>query len=275
MKNLTIVAVDYEHHALTKFAIEQTLKCVDALHVLTISDKQIYEDAALIQTTPVHDLMTYNMIMLKGLADLIITDHILFVQWDGMANNKDMWSDDFLKYDYIGAPWPNEPKGKDVGNGGFSLRSRRLLEACVDDYVKLLPKYNYAQEDACIGRDYRPFLEEKYKIQFAPFEVAAKFSYELGIYEKSFGFHGIWNVLGFSKRETAELYCKEMKWQGWNFHMWHHVINALWQRGHVDLVEHAVAQLKQNQPELLPDVCCLTSHHNVKNKQDLISLLHA
>ena len=32
--------------------------------------------------------------------------------------------------DYIGAPWPHFRDGHNVGNGGFSLRSRRLLEAC-------------------------------------------------------------------------------------------------------------------------------------------------
>ena len=43
---------------------------------------------------------------------------------------------DFLKWDYIGAPWPLsyeafvDPFGRHirVGNGGFSLRSRKFLE---------------------------------------------------------------------------------------------------------------------------------------------------
>lgn len=44
-KSITIVAIDYEHHELTKFAIEQTMKCVDVETVLTISDKEILPGA--------------------------------------------------------------------------------------------------------------------------------------------------------------------------------------------------------------------------------------
>src|SRR6185437_5908691 len=51
------------------------------------------------------------------------------------------WTDEFLKYDYIGAPWlvadwslrdfyfPDHLLGTwVVGNGGFSMRSKRFLE---------------------------------------------------------------------------------------------------------------------------------------------------
>jgi len=272
-KSITIVAIDYQHHELTKFAIEQTMKCVDVKDVLTISDKEILPGAGLIQTNPVHDMTQYNLIMLKGIADLIETDHALYVQWDGMANKPDRWTDDFLKYDYIGAPWPNEPQGRDVGNGGFSLRSRKLLNACLDPEVVLLPEHNFAQEDASIGRNFRPLLEQRYDIKFAPTHVASHFSYELGFYNNSFGFHGIWNVLGFGKRETAELYCRELKWTGWNFHYWHHIINALFQRKHMDLVELAVDKLKANQPELLPDIVELVSKHQLSRKDELLAIL--
>ena len=33
----------------------------------------------------------------------------------------------FFDYDYIGAPWPNNFVNR-VGNGGFSLRSKKFLE---------------------------------------------------------------------------------------------------------------------------------------------------
>lgn len=271
-KSITIVAIDYEHHELTRFAIEQTMKCVDVSAVLTISDKQILPGAGFIQTTPVNNLSQYNLIMLKGIADLIETDHALYVQWDGMANKADRWTDDFLKYDYIGAPWPSEPEGRNVGNGGFSLRSRKMLTACLDHEVVLLPEHNYAQEDASIGRNFRPLLEERYEVKYAPTHVASQFSYELGFYNNSFGFHGIWNVLGFGKRETAELYCKELKWTGWNYHYWHHIINALFQRKHIDLVEHAIAKLKENQPALLPSIVELVSKHQLSRKEELLAL---
>jgi hypothetical protein len=129
------------------------------------------------------------------------------------------------------------------------------------------------QEDASIGRNFRPLLEQRYNVEFAPTHVASHFSYELGFYNNSFGFHGIWNVLGFSKRETAELYCKELKWTGWNYHYWHHIINALFQRKHMDLVEVAVDKLKANQPELLPDIIELVSKHQLSRKPELLAIL--
>ena len=40
------------------------------------------------------------------------------------------WRPEFLDYDYIGAVWPHVLDKYNVGNGGFSLRSKALLEAC-------------------------------------------------------------------------------------------------------------------------------------------------
>src|SRR6266850_1256662 len=51
------------------------------------------------------------------------TSHILTIQWDGWVINPHLWNDDWLQYDYIGAPWDDGC----VGNGGFSLRSKRLM----------------------------------------------------------------------------------------------------------------------------------------------------
>ena len=60
----------------------------------------------------------------------------LIVQADGYVINPHSWTSEFLNYDYIGAPWPLtdsayiDPFGNHqrVGNGGFSLRSKKLLQ---------------------------------------------------------------------------------------------------------------------------------------------------
>jgi hypothetical protein len=65
------------------------------------------------------------------------TSHCLFMEWDSGILNPTCFSNDWLYFDYIGAPWPhafNErgyppcTEANCVGNGGFSLRSheRRL-----------------------------------------------------------------------------------------------------------------------------------------------------
>jgi hypothetical protein len=78
-----------------------------------------------------------------------------------------------------------------VGNGGFSLRTRRLMEIVATDPAITA----YHPEDLKICRHYRPYLEREYAIRFAPDDVARRFSIEG--YKQSnrthtteFGFHG-------------------------------------------------------------------------------------
>ena len=42
------------------------------------------------------------------LKEYINSEHVLVIQDDGHIVNPDIWDDNFLDYDYIGAPWPTE-----------------------------------------------------------------------------------------------------------------------------------------------------------------------
>jgi len=118
--------------------------------------------------------------------------HALFCQYDGFALNANKWNDDFLQYDYIGSPWGNDrPYHKRVGNGGFSLRSARLLKIVSE----IIPDTGYP-EDLLICDIYGDILRDQFGIKFAPLELAMYFSYELDIPERAgiqledcFGFH--------------------------------------------------------------------------------------
>lgn len=131
----------------------------------------------------------YSQFMLRKLADHVATSHCLVVQWDGYALHPERWQPEFLDYDYIGASWPQFGDGHDVGNGGFSLRSRRLLKACqADTFIPSHP------EDVAIGRVNRAFLEEQ-GMRFAPCALADNFSAERASNpDKTFGFHGVWHM---------------------------------------------------------------------------------
>lgn len=142
----------------------------------------------------------YNWFKLKKLSDYIDTEYCLTIETDGFILNYDQWNDEFLNYDYIGAPWPKDLINKveylnennRVGNSGFSLRSKKLIELS-----KLIPdneKNNNPLEDVLICRKYRNiFLDNN--IKFSPPELAIKFSLEIindDIYNKNlkpFGFH--------------------------------------------------------------------------------------
>ena len=119
--------------------------------------------------------------------------------------NPSRWQNQFLEYDYIGAPWPEkltlrpskkilDMKKNQVGNGGFSLRSKKLLEetAKIDFDALTFPSFS---EDLVIGY----FLLDQMLnvgIRFPAPELAAQFSVESpeAAYgqnpDTSFGFHG-------------------------------------------------------------------------------------
>lgn len=183
-KELTILSIDTVYHNLTKKAIEKTLEVTKANKVVILSDKDILPGSYWFKIDPL-DMNGYNKIIFNQLHQYIDTDYFMIVQHDGMPINAHLWNNDFLKYDYIGAPWPWLPKNKNIGNGGFSIRSRKLTEYCKD-----LPLTSH-NEDINICQIYRPYLEES-GISFAPTELAEKFSKEYNNgYFDTFGFHGV------------------------------------------------------------------------------------
>jgi hypothetical protein len=131
----------------------------------------------------------YSRFVIKELHAHIATDFVLLVQWDGFVIDGGAWRDEFLDYDYIGAKWIFHQDGHNVGNGGFSLRSRRLLEALRDPAIVPGPI-----EDETICRTSRAYLETTHGIRFAPEDVADRFAFEASYFERlPFGFHGLFN----------------------------------------------------------------------------------
>ena len=134
----------------------------------------------------INSRQAYSKFVLQELHKYIKTDYVLMVQWDGWIINKNAWTDQFLDYDYIGAVWPWHPEGLRVGNGGFSLRSKKLLELTAE------PKFQYSDknEDDLICHLNRDFLVSN-GIKFAPENLARQFSFEREVTNlETFGFHG-------------------------------------------------------------------------------------
>jgi hypothetical protein len=151
----------------------------------------------------------YSFYCIYNLTNHVETSHCLLIQADGFVINPEMWDPIFLNYDYIGAPWEwNEnayidPFGNHqrVGNGGFTLRSKKLLDVPKSYYVefdvnqgdfyKHMNANNFAEDgNICVHNRH---IYEKAGCIFAPVEVAARFSHEKQISEtqgiKPFGFH--------------------------------------------------------------------------------------
>lgn len=140
----------------------------------------------------------YSRFMAYDLARYVDGDFALVVHHNAHVLYPHKWDPDFLNYDYIGAPWPKKSHfTKDgiavrVGNGGFSLRSRRLLNILNELHLPFTDNgTGYFHEDGIICVYYRKELEAA-GIRFAPPEVAARFSHELDVPEsvaEPFGFH--------------------------------------------------------------------------------------
>lgn len=193
-----------------------TLLCVDtaypdlALYAVARSMERVKFGAAVFITRPDHGLSSfpaglevvtesrirsvsdYSLFMLRGTLPYVNTSHCLVVQWDGFVLDPSMWSDQFLRFDYIGPVWPHFRRdGHCIGTGGFSLRSRRLLTSLLDE--RLEPSH---PEDVCIGRLNRDSLQRLHGITYADEATAHRFAIE-GMYENpsAFGFHGVHNLL--------------------------------------------------------------------------------
>jgi hypothetical protein len=144
----------------------------------------------------------YSKFIIKDIHEYVQTGYVLIIQYDGFILNPAAWDDKFLQYDYIGAPWYFTDL-YNVGNGGFSLRSKRLLSILSQD--KHIT--NVHPEDIHIGRTYREYLEGK-GIRFAPESIAARFSIEGNNkydhkWENQFGFHSYLRT-DISKWKTVE-----------------------------------------------------------------------
>lgn len=153
----------------------------------------------------------YSYYCIYNLTNNVNTSHCLVIQPDSFVINPGMWDNSWLEYDYIGAPWQFseeayiDPFGNHqrVGNGGFSLRSKKLLDVPKNAYVHFDVNYGnfYKHMDAnqfaedgniCVHNRH---IYETLGCKFAPVDVAARFSHERQMKEtediKPFGFHSI------------------------------------------------------------------------------------
>ena len=193
LRDVTLCAVSSSNVAATVLALEASLAEIEVAETLLLTDVDparlgIVPSKA-IRIVPIEHIgssAAYSRFILERLPDFIGTSHCLIVQWDGHVTDGRRWSDTFLEYDYIGASWPQFDDGHAVGNGGFSLRSRRLMEACRhSDFVGHHP------EDVAIGRSNRVLLE-KLGLLFAPVDLADRFSAERASDPAAtFGYHGV------------------------------------------------------------------------------------
>ncbi|WP_276205523.1 DUF5672 family protein [Sphingomonas montana] len=192
LPNVTLCAVTSVNVSATLRALEFCLDQVAFADCLLLTDADVQPSRPDMRIVPIDRLASsaaYSTFMMSRLVDHVDTTHCLVTQWDGHLLNAERWRQEYLDYDYIGASWPQFTDGHDVGNGGFSLRSRRLMEACRAPQFRMLHP-----EDIAIGRTNREWLEG-IGMRFAPRAIADAFAVErTGNLETAFGYHGVFNM---------------------------------------------------------------------------------
>jgi hypothetical protein len=157
------------------------------------------------------DYLGYSLFTMHSLYSYIETNFCLIVQDDGWVLNGNNFKPEYYDYDYIGAPshcafgdghlylhfaWTEatEPVSV-VQNGGFSLRSKRFLEACNKHGIMHLNSNEIHgwNEDAQLSAILKPVLES-YGYKYCPIDIAKHFSIEYvgrGFHEEGFDFDSL------------------------------------------------------------------------------------
>lgn len=201
LPNVTLISASSVKIQETISALKKSMEKIKYAEVLFLTHEDINLKNLGIKIIKIKklDYSGYSRFIAYELYKFIKTDFALIVQNDGYVLNPYKWSKEFLEYDYIGAPWPPNThftkKGVNirVGNGGFSLRSKRLLNSLTNLKLPFTDNNTgFDHEDGIICNFYRHELED-IGIKFAPVEIAARFSHESDCKEsifRPFGFHG-------------------------------------------------------------------------------------
>jgi hypothetical protein len=204
LDNVTIIAVTGVNPKEALWAIEHSCEQIKFASAKLITPHEIKSNKGveIIKSGDI-DYEEYSRFIVYELWKYFETSHVLLVQYDGFVANPEEWSDEFLDYDYIGAPWPSPQDDfsyrdeygdvYQVGNGGFSLRSKKLCELPTKLNLEWKSYSGFYNEDGFFCIHHRKLLE-KNGCKFPSVETAAKFSYETPLenieFTVPFGFHG-------------------------------------------------------------------------------------
>jgi hypothetical protein len=148
----------------------------------------------------IENIHSYDVFAFENMYKHVSTSHALICQDHAYIIDASQWSDDWLQWDYLGAIWPIKPEyvsvstGEQirVGNGGFSLRSKRLLSLPSQLGLKTVYDRGFSCDDGLFCSYYRKtFLD--HGIKYPDVHTAARFSFEnlmgenVGV--RSFGYH--------------------------------------------------------------------------------------
>lgn len=215
LPNVTLVMVETIVHDLARVALIDAMAKVKWGGVVVYTDKPgafgaPIPDVQIVTVPDWPDKLKAESFYYNEAAQAATTSHVLMYQWDAGVRDVSCWTDDFLAYDYIGAPWPGkrgdqwEPQpGLSVGNGGFTLMSKKLC----DHLYEKRGVYGI-NSDHTLSCARRGDIERAIGAKWAPEDVAFQFAFEHGNAAEraapSFGYHDVFNWhLAMSREEVV------------------------------------------------------------------------
>jgi hypothetical protein len=173
LADVTLVMIDVQCHDLARLALHDSMRDIDFGEVVVFCNADLAVPGT--RWVPVPrwpSIAECCKFLWYELPNHISTRWMLLIHWDGWIVDPSCWREDFLQYDYIGAPWCHDTFN--VGNGN-ALRSLRLMRF-LQQNAELFPLTTY-QEDDLVSRVYRTRLETS-GFQWAPESLASQFSFE-------------------------------------------------------------------------------------------------
>ena len=207
LSNITLLAATSIEIDMTQLALRISLRNIEFGAVKLLSSfppSKKYSNIEYVSIPAMNNISDYNRFIIEDLHKYFTTSYCLVIQPDSFVVDSELWKDEFLRFDYIGAPWSDKLKinpklilnveKNPVGNGGFSLRSRKLVETTAKINFESL-NFPFKNEDIIICHYlYKEMIDSG--IRFAPPKLAAQFSMENENHlygqdvNKVFGFHG-------------------------------------------------------------------------------------
>lgn len=200
LPEITLIALTGRAFGKHKKAVERSCRKINFGAVKIVYDAKI------------KTIDDWNRKIVFELTNYVNTPYCLLIHADGYVVNPESWREEWLEYDFIGAPWPlptddfsyRDEEGNIVRVGNsVSLRSKKLLDAPTKLGFEWKSYFGNTNEDGFLTCHHRITLE-KIGCRFAPLEVAKYFSRETDIPEnadvnKPFCFHFHKSQIGRNK----------------------------------------------------------------------------
>jgi hypothetical protein len=212
LDNISLIALTSIRLEETIKALEYSSKDIEFASIKLISDRkpETLSDKISHEFCPkMSNIDEWNYAAIYELPKHVETEFCILIHDNGFIVNVDSWKDEFLEYDYLGAPWPlptdnfsyRDINGNIIRQGNsVSLRSKKLLDVPIKYNLEWKPFHGFTNEDGFICVNYRHvYLEDGCK--FGDIDIAKYFSRETELSENKdlepFAFH---NYLGKNKQ---------------------------------------------------------------------------